>query len=197
MDNLKQYFDEHRELLSDEQLPEGDELGFLQKLEESGLLEAAEADCPERQEEPRRRIRFHSGVQRKSRPFWRVALIPVAASLALIFMVQLALRPILSQVELPVEELTAVAVYEQYTQEISDLTRSIALLTMDMSKGEADYVMSTVESITRENVPFIDLLPAELEETRKISVLQDYASTQIGALEDYKEKVENLIAERI
>ncbi len=186
MDNLKQYFDENREFLSDEQLPEGDGLSFLQKLEKSGLAK-----------EPRRRIRFQSGVQRKSRPFWRVALIPVAASLALIFMVQLALRPILFQMEPPVGELTAVAVYEQYTQEVSDLTRSIALLTMDMSKGEADYVMSTVESITRENVPFIDLLPAELEETRKISVLQDYASTQIGALEDYKTKVENLIAERI
>ncbi len=95
------------------------------------------------------------------------------------------------------EGLTAVAVYEQYTQEISDLTRSIALLTMDMSKREADYVMGTVENITRENVPFIDLLPAELDEARKVYVLQEYASTQIGALKEFKTRVENMISERI
>ncbi len=143
-----------------------------------------------------RRIQFrrNTSSSRRSKPFWRVALIPAAASIALIMIIRMSIVPIMqhstdSQAT-GTDSSTAAEAYCRHVENVAELSRSIALLTIDMSEVQAKYVASVVENITRENVPIIDLLPKELSEEKKIHIINDYSNRQIEALTAYKSSLE-------
>ncbi len=179
MDDLRNYIVENKELLEDEEIPQGDFERFEQRLSE------------------RRRIQFRRSTigSRRTRPFWRVALIPAAAAIALVMIIRMTIIPILNnspENQLSgAEACTAAEAYTEYIENVADISRSIVLLTVDMTEHEAERVINVVENISRENVPLIDLLPAELSEERKIHIINDYSKKQIEALMAYKTRLTN------
>ncbi len=198
MDELRKYIIENKEQLEDETIPQGDFARFGQRLSEFGIHpDDSEIAADENIPNEVRRIQFRRNVSsaRRSKPFWRVALIPVAASIALIMMIRISIAPLIQQSAdsqaIVADSNTAAEAYCRHVENVAELSRSIALLTIDMSELQAKYVASVVENITRENVPIIDLLPKELSEERKIHIINDYSNRQIDALLAYKTKLEN------
>lgn len=180
MDNLQQYFKSHDNYIgeSDEGFPEHD-------------MERFES----RWEAHRHNIKFRSNLKRRKKPLWKVVAFPFVASIALIIGVRMLMKPFIA--EQPSDPQTIIAtlpdtassneVYALYHEMI--IKRVNELYNISTVVDDPDQVLMTVDIITRESAPLIDLLPEEMSESDKKEVLADYSQQMIDALDYLKNRL--------
>ncbi len=174
MDILKDYIKQNNNSEYDKDLPVGDEDRF----------EAA-------YEAYRHKIRFKSSVKRRKKAFWKVALIPVAASFALIFIARLLLDPLMDDRE--PTGLTADQIYENYLEQVNIYTNDIIAMTERMSNEQTIFAMQTLKQITNENRPITDIIPESIPAEARASAVRLYTERNITALDEYKHLLTQMI----
>lgn len=181
MDNLKDYLNKYDNSGFDEEVPAGNEERF------EAMYESY-----------RHRIRFQSSVKRRKKSFWKVALIPVAASFALIFIVELFLNPLMKEQEDThvAKNMTAEQAYNEYLEQLDIRTNEIMQMAEKMKDEDVIFVMQTLKDIVRENRPFPDVLSDDIPENKKVEAIEAFAKHNIAAVDEYKTVLAQTLLEK-
>lgn len=161
MTDFKEYINKNPEILDDHELPEGHEARFEAKLD--AMLGSA-AKTQEKAADLRKRI--------FTIIFSTLTAVGAAAIAAVIFTGR------------PAEDAdwfvgvadNPAAVYLAYSEKAASMFREILAKDID---GTWE---TTVGSVTRENVPMIDLLPEELDDASKAAILKEYYGNLLNGL---------------
>lgn len=175
MDILKDYLKQNNKSEYDKELPAGDEERF----------DAA-------YESYRHRIHFTSSVKRRKKAFWKVALIPVAASFALVLITRLLLNPLMED-KTTKEMMTADQIYQNYLDQVNQYTNDIIAMTERMSDAQTIFAMQTLKQITEENRPITEVIPDDIPEKARANAVKRYTEQNISALDEYKELLVQMI----
>lgn len=104
---------------------------------------------------------------------WAVAMTGVAAAVAAVIFVG---RPAEKDWFAGVGE-NPVEIYEAYNERVADLYMNIFIKHPDGSMEDSAVL------VAEENIPLIDLLPDEIDETQKAAILKEYYSALLDGLE--------------
>lgn len=174
MDILKDYIKQNNSSVYDKDLPAGNEERF------DAAYEAY-----------RHKIRFKSSVKRRKKAFWKVALIPVAASFALILIARLLLDPLMD--DRKATGLTADQIYQNYLEDVNTYTNEIIAMTERMSDEQTIFAMQTLKQILNENRPITDMIPRNIPAEARASAVRQYTERNITALDEYKHLLTQMI----
>ena len=162
MIDLKEYISGNPEAFDDQELPLGHEVRFEAKLD--ALLEA----------EHKTEVKKTNGKRRRfAMIFSAAASIAAAVAAAVIF------------INRPSEKVDwfagvaddPVAVYLAYSEKACSLYGEI--LSKDVSGG----MERTVACVAEETVPMIDILPEEMDEASKVTILKEYYGELLNGLD--------------
>ncbi|MDD2595972.1 MAG: hypothetical protein PHD11_09205 [Bacteroidales bacterium] len=126
----------------------------------------------------RREIRFNRSTRKSgSKVFWRAISFPIAASLMLVFAMNLFIKQLdgnkdyfagLENPDDPYE------VYESYINQVGKSYELLANESYMMTKGTYDEFMETLNGITSENEPLYESLPEDMSDSEKAKILKEY-----------------------
>lgn|GEM_PF-1437501 len=128
------------------------------------------------------------------RIFWRATLIPVAASLLLIFGVSrymnkvesLQNKDFFALVENPDDPY---AIYSTYMREVGESYTEISKSTAMLTTEENQEFLRTLANITDESQPMIETLPEEMSDVDKAQIVRDYYNDRLNGVETLKKSV--------
>ncbi len=161
MTDFKEYINKNPGILDNQELPEGHEARFAAKLD--AMLGSA-AKTQEKADGPRKRI------------FTRILSTLTAVGAAAIAAVIFIGRPAEEEDWFGGVADDPAAVYLAYSEKAASMYREI--LTKDID-GKWER---TVGSIAEENVPMIDQLPEEMDDTAKAAILKEYYGNLLNGL---------------
>ena len=145
---------------------------------------------------PPKRIEFRRNISRK-RIFWKAVLFPVAASIMLIFGANLLIKSLNASKVSFSETVAAMEdpqeIYSAYMDVVRESYEYLYSLTAyDPENGVSEH-FNTLESITLEYVPLMEVLPEEMSEEEKAEVLREYYNKRVESVIELRKYVASIV----
>ncbi len=143
-----------------------------------------------------KRIEFRRNTPRK-RIFWKAVLFPVAASIMLIFGANLLIKS-LNAGNVSFSETVAAMedpqdIYSAYMDVVRESYEYLYSLTAyDPQNGVSEH-FNTLESITSEHIPLLEVLPEEMSEQEKAEVLKEYYNRRVESVVELRKYVASIV----
>ena len=149
---------------------------------------------------PPKRIEFQRNNPRK-RIFWKAVLFPVAASVMMIFGANLLIRIMSINSESFSKTVSVMEdpqdIYNAYMDVVRDSYEYLSSLTAYAPNNGANEHFNTLESITSEYIPLLEVLPDEISEHEKAEILKEYYSRRVESVVELRKYVASLTQRRI
>lgn len=166
MEKLEKIVKENREEFDNETLLDGDLERFRAKLATSNIVIE--------EYKPERRIKINSSLPRRKSSFWKVTLIPLAATLIILYGVNLVIRSLSKDNDLR-------NIYVEYINDLNTLSTEIESIAID--KEGASMI---VNNITFEAIPLTNQLPNELSNDEKAKIIREYYNQRLDGVRKFK-----------
>lgn len=170
-DSLKEFIGENSGAFASEQMSKGD----VERFEAAYRRQSG-------------RIKFRRGGDRRGYSFWRVVLLPVAASLLVVLCFQLFNQ---AMTGLQKENESVSGVYAHHYEQVEILIGEISYLTAAMGKDECVMYQAVVDDVVYESVSIIELIPEYLPESDKVEIIKEYSFAVCSSLQEIINSINN------
>jgi len=149
---------------------------------------------------PSKRIEFRRNTRRK-RVFWKAVLFPVAASIMMIFGANLLIKTMSVKNESFSKTVAVMEdpqdIYNAYMDVVRESYEYLSSLTAYAPDNGVSEHFNTLESITSEYTPLMEVLPDEMSEQEKAEVLKEYYNRRVESVIELRKYVASLTHRRI
>ncbi len=143
-----------------------------------------------------KRIEFRRNTPRK-RLFWKAVLFPVAASVMMIFGANLLIKTMNVKSDSFSKTVAVMEdpqdIYNAYMDVVRDCYDYFSSLTSyDPRNGVSEH-FNTLECITSEHIPLLEVLPEELSDREKAEILKEYYNRRVASVVELRKYVASIV----